>query len=629
MIRIHWLLLLALALAVRLLAILPIQQPGYMDAAYSYDIALNLARGQGFVEPFLWNYLDNPAGLPHPSHLYWMPLPTMLAWVGLTFFGRTYQAAQVPFAFLSALLPLVSYWVAAQTTGHRRHGLLAGLLTLFSGFYVPYWGHTDNFAPFALAGSLSLIAAWQVGRAREKQLGAARPGCAVSRIPSRPLPDPVPGIRDGAGSGRAGGRWGLRAERWALGAGALAGLAHLARADGPLLLIAIGIVWGKSLISNLPWPTRQPALPAPCRDGAPVGAAPWPARRSQDGQVARASPGPVSVPPVPVPQVQAGRGGPGGRQSPTRERRLGIRDFLLVILGYTLVMLPWFVRNWLVVGAPLPTIGAKTIWLTTYNDLFSYGRELSLQTYLAWGWGNILRSKLDALWLNTQTVLAVLCMIFLAPLVPVGWWRLRQHRLYQLAAWYGTLLFLAMTFAFTFPGPRGGLFHSGGALLPFIFTAALVGLDTIVEWTAARRQGWDSHMAKQVFGVGLVGLALLVTGFLYYRGVIVGTRRQGEDAAYSYLVEWLETEGQSGAVVMVGDPPGYWYHGGGPSIVVPNEPVETVLDVADRYGARYLVLDPNRPAPLASLYEGAATHPRLSLAQTLPGNLRVYRIAPP
>jgi GMP synthase (glutamine-hydrolysing) len=45
------------------------------------------------------------------------------------------------------------------------------------------------------------------------------------------------------------------------------------------------------LFANLPWPTRQPALPAP------VGAA----------QVARASPGPVSVP---------GRGGPGGRQSP-------------------------------------------------------------------------------------------------------------------------------------------------------------------------------------------------------------------------------------------------------------------------------------------------------------------------
>jgi hypothetical protein len=552
--------LLAMSLIVHLLAIIPVEQPGYMDAAYSYDIALNLAHGHGFVEPFLWNYLDNPAGLPHPSHLYWMPLPTMLAWVGLTLLGQTYRAAQVPFAALSALLPLVSYWVAVQTTGSRRHGWLAGLLTLFSGFYVLYWGHTDNFTPFALVGSLSLVAAWQAGRAREKQLkaagwglGAARPGCAA----------------------RAGGGWGLGAGGWALGAGALTGLAHLSRADAPLLLIAIGMVWGMPLISNLPWPTRQ------------------------------------------------------GRQSPTKERRLAIRDFLLVILGYTLVMLPWFVRNWTVIGVPLPTVGAKTIWLTTYDDLFSYGRELSLQTYLAWGWNNILRSKLDALWLNTQTALAVFCMIFLAPLVPIGWWRLRRHRVYQLAAWYGALLFLAMTLVFTFPGPRGGLFHSGGALLPSIFTSALVGLDTVVEWASGRRQGWDAHVAKQVFGIGVVGLALLVTGFLYYRGVIVGTRGQGEDAAYSYLVEWLETEGQAETVVMVGDPPGYWYHGDGPSVVVPNEPVETVLSVADRYGARYLALDRNRPAPLASLYEGLVTHPRLSLVETLPGELRVYHIAPP
>lgn len=79
---------------------------------------------------------------------------------------------------------------------------------------------------------------------------------------------------------------------------------------------------------------------------------------------------------------------------------------------------------------------------------------------------------------------------------------------------------------------------------------------------------------------------------------------------------------------MVGDPPGYWYHGGGPSIVVPNGPVETLLLVADRYGAHYLILDRNRPAPLAALYEGGETHPRLHLAVTLPGNLRVYRIRP-
>ncbi len=62
-------------------------------------------------------------------------------------------------------------------------------------------------------------------------------------------------------------------------------------------------------LSNLPWPTRQPALAAPCRDGAPVGAAPWPAWQSQDGQVARAPATPLAP--------GAGRGsGPGGRQPP-------------------------------------------------------------------------------------------------------------------------------------------------------------------------------------------------------------------------------------------------------------------------------------------------------------------------
>ncbi len=62
---------------------------------------------------------------------------------------------------------------------------------------------------------------------------------------------------------------------------------------GVLFLLGLQSQISKSPIPNPPWPTRQPVLPAPCRDGAPVGAAPWPAWRSQDGQGA----------------------GPGGRQS--------------------------------------------------------------------------------------------------------------------------------------------------------------------------------------------------------------------------------------------------------------------------------------------------------------------------
>ena len=49
--------LFVLALLVRLLAALPQQQPSYMDAAYYYVNATNLAAGRGFVEDFVWIYL--------------------------------------------------------------------------------------------------------------------------------------------------------------------------------------------------------------------------------------------------------------------------------------------------------------------------------------------------------------------------------------------------------------------------------------------------------------------------------------------------------------------------------------------------------------------------------------------
>ncbi len=68
-----------LALVARIAFALPQQQPGYMDAYYYTVGAQQLAAGRGFTEPFIWNYLDDPSGLPRPSHQYWMPLPSILA----------------------------------------------------------------------------------------------------------------------------------------------------------------------------------------------------------------------------------------------------------------------------------------------------------------------------------------------------------------------------------------------------------------------------------------------------------------------------------------------------------------------------------------------------------------------
>ena len=556
--------LLAVALAVRVLTAWPLQQPGYMDAAYYLVGGQRLYQGYGFSEPFLWNYLDNPRGIPHPSHLYWMPLASVLVYLSFLVFGPSYRAAQVPFIVLSALVPPLTAWLSWQMTRNHRHAWVAGLLALFSGFYMAYWVSPDNTAPFALTTALALV--------------------ALAR-----------GLKTG--------RW-----PWYALSGALAGLSHLARADGLLLLGAIYIILVIAAMRHSPSAIRPFAIP-----------------------------------------------------------------FLLPAVSYLLIMSPWFLHNLRTIGTPLSPAGTKTIFLTDYDDLFSYGKPLTLQTYLAWGWGNILRSKLEAAWLNFQTLWAVVGMIFVGPLGAWGLWRVKsanrksanqqiigQHpptlppfhlsilptlqpppppasqlsSLPGIAAVYGALLYGVMTLVFTFPGVRGGMLHSGAALVPFLCAAAPAGLDAAVDWMARQRPHWQPEVAKKVFSGGLVFLAMLMSGLLYWRAVFSGGPLSEpwneRDRVYSQVADWLDEHGVPPQErVLVNNPPAFYLDSGREGLVIPNGDVETLLQVSRRYGAGYLVLGPDCPRPLHDLYTGAAQEPRLTrlaVFATRRGAVYLYRV---
>ena len=278
-------------------------------------------------------------------------------------------------------------------------------------------------------------------------------------------------------------------------------------------------------------------------------------------------------------------------------------------------MFPWFVRNWLVIGSPLPSSGSQTMWLTRYDDLFRYGRTFSAHTFFAQGIGPVFQGRWWALTTNLQTVLAVWGMIFLLPLAVVGAWKLRHHGLIRLAALYALLLCIAMTLIFTFPGARGGLFHSGTALLPFFYASAVVGLDCAVDWAASRRRGWHAPLAKQFFAAGLLFLAVILSGFIYHRRVLKDDAWNSADALYPAVAAWVAHQDPR-AIVMIGNPPAYRFHGGGLSVVVPNDDIDVTLKAARQYQVDYLVLDSNRPAPLAEVYSQTITHPGLSLVKT-------------
>lgn len=132
--------------------------PGYMDAEYYFAGGLQLFGGHGFNEPFLWNYLDHPSGIPHPSHIYWMPLPSILSALGMFVLGdSTFFAGRIPFILLSGFVPPLVGLTAYRLTQRKTDMLLAGGLAVFSGFYTIYLSLSESFALYMLFGCLIML----------------------------------------------------------------------------------------------------------------------------------------------------------------------------------------------------------------------------------------------------------------------------------------------------------------------------------------------------------------------------------------------------------------------------------------------------------------------------------------
>lgn len=150
--------------------VLLVQTPGYMDAEYYFAGGQQLYQGNGFWEPFLWNYLDDPAGLPHISHTYWMPLPSLIAAGGMVLQGNDdFNAARALFIPLAALAPLVTALTAWRLGLNTRQGALAGVLALFSGFYLPYAALPESFSLYMLLGGAFFLTAFPVSGSLAQQ----------------------------------------------------------------------------------------------------------------------------------------------------------------------------------------------------------------------------------------------------------------------------------------------------------------------------------------------------------------------------------------------------------------------------------------------------------------------------
>jgi hypothetical protein len=497
--------------------------PGYMDADYYFGGGIQLAQGRGFTEPYLWNYLSDPQGLPTASHAYWMPLASIVAAAGMWLTGQaTYAAARLGFILLAALVPPLTAILAFRLTSNRTLSLLSGLLACFPIYYAPFLPVTDNYAIYMLLGASFFLLLTD-----RRLLNTGHRSLITFFL-----------------------------------LGIVSAFMTLARSDGLLWL-------GLSLLVALWWAGKN---------------------------------------------VQ-------------RFPRI-LSSFLLsafcVLVGYLLLMSPWYAHNLSAFGSLMAPGGTRALWLTNYNDTFTYPASLlTMQFWLASGWDAILKVRLSALGINLLNAFAAQGGIFLFPFILVGLWQLRKDVRVRLAVLAWILLLVAMTIVFPFAGARGAFFHAGAALQPVWWAVAPVGLDSIVGYI--RRRGWLDERAFVIFRGALVGVAVLMTVAIFVIRVLPGWER--EDGHYAAVETLLVQQGASSdAIIIVRNPPGYNVVTGRPSIALPTGGIPAILTVAARYDAHYLVLEPEgTSSELRELYENPYLSPALRYLGESDGN-RLYEI---
>jgi len=512
--------------------------PGYMDADYYYMGGLRLAEGKGFTEDILWNYLDNPSGLPHPSHAYWMPLASIVAVLGMVITGSSeFWAAKLGFLVIAGLVPPLSARLCYGLTKKENHAILSGLLAAIPGFYLSYLGTTDTFAIY-----MALGAVWLLGIGLVFSTGLS---------------------------------YKIRLSFIVL-LGITSGLFHLARADGLMwCVLGIGVILWEGLFKIH-------------------------FERSQ----------------------------------PTRTQIIGISQSVLCLLaGYLIVMGPWMARNQETFQVPFSPGGGKALWLTDYDELYSYPPEiLTRERWLASGWASIARVRLDALGQNLQSAFAVQGEIFLAPLILLGIWRLRANRRLQVGLLGWAMTLVVMTVIFPFAGWRGGFFHSGAAYQPLFWAVVPSGLDAMVDW-GKRVRRWNPSQAGRFFSIGLVLLSILLCTLVTQKRVLgVSFPPPAWDNSWHNYQAIDKALSQAGidptAGVLVNNAPGYYVASRRRSLSIPNGDLSTTLQVAQRYDVDYLLLEFNHPKGLDIIYRSPDNYSGIDFIFEFEGT-QVYRLIHP
>ena len=265
---------------------------------------------------------------------------------------------------------------------------------------------------------------------------------------------------------------------------------------------------------------------------------------------------------------------------------------------FVLVMSPWWLRQLAVFGSISPsTASGKVLFIRDIGEWNSISTPANLDHLLGMGIGPLLVSRIGGLAAASLIFITLVAGVVLAPFMVIGGWSRRHSDDMRPFFVYGGILFAFSAIVSAVHVPGGTFIHSAVALAPYSYILALEGVAIGVAWIAARRRTWDVTTATSIFTASVIGFAVVAAVFGTVVVHAVWNERRERDVAVAAALDANGASPTDRVMSIDAASTRYWSGRGG--VVLVNDPIDTVHEVASAYDIRWLVLDARESVPVA------------------------------
>ncbi len=280
-----------------------------------------------------------------------------------------------------------------------------------------------------------------------------------------------------------------------------------------------------------------------------------------------------------------------------------------------LVMTPWLIRNWQEFGAFGSAETDDMFFFTHHDDHYAYGRHFTLETMLAAQTpAQIIGKRLFEMAAGVKVVITGLGEVLAVGLLGGAaylWTKRRQDPKQLLAALPVILLLVGAFIAYTIFIPYKS--QAGSFKKAFLMTAPL-----LLPIAALAIERAIPHLRWRY---GVMGLSLLLLA------AFAADLVRLDAAAASYYLSRIQTmaaqardlpdTNDDGQLIFMTQDPYILSYVGLPSLMFPNENLDTTYEVSRRYGVDYLIMPSARPG--IDVLVSGENDPRFTLIGQVPG----------